>query len=49
MHQFPRARAPQVRRRPGRAAARLAWWTGWVLLALVSMAVIYGALVYSGR
>ena len=30
-------------------AARIAWRTGWVLLALISMAIIYGALVYTGR
>jgi hypothetical protein len=35
-------------RHPGRAA-RIAWRTGWVLLALISMAVVYGALVYVGR
>ena len=35
-------------RYPGRAA-RIAWRAGWVLLALVSVAVTYGALVYSGR
>jgi hypothetical protein len=29
--------------------ARMAWRTGWVLLALISMAVTYGALVYAGR
>ncbi|MFK0156138.1 hypothetical protein ACIQVK_29220 [Streptomyces sp. NPDC090493] len=29
-------------------AARAAWRTGWVLLALVSMAVAYVALVYRG-
>ena len=36
------------RRSPGRAA-RIAWRTGWVLLALISMAVTYGELVYNGR
>ena len=36
------------RRHPGRAA-RIAWRTGWVLLALISFAVTYGELVYSGR
>lgn len=35
-------------RRPGRTA-RMAWRTGWVLLALISMAVTYGELVYAGR
>jgi hypothetical protein len=35
-------------RHPGRAA-RIAWRTGWVLLALISMAVTYGELVYAGR
>lgn len=35
-------------RHPSRAA-RAAWRTGWVLLALVSMAVAYIALVYRGR
>jgi hypothetical protein len=33
----------------GPRAARIAWMTGWILLALASMAVAYGALVYSGR
>jgi hypothetical protein len=27
----------------------LARWTGWLLLALVSMTVAYGALVFAGR
>jgi hypothetical protein len=35
-------------RRPGRAA-RIAWRAGWILLALVSMAISYIALVYTGR
>lgn len=35
-------------RRSGRAA-RIAWRTGWVLLALVSMAIAYGVLIYLGR
>jgi hypothetical protein len=35
-------------RQHGRAA-RLAWRTGWVFLALISMAVTYGVLVYVGR
>jgi hypothetical protein len=35
-------------RHPSRAA-RIAWRTGWVLLALISMAITYGALVYVGR
>jgi hypothetical protein len=39
---------PSPPRHPGRAA-RIAWRTGWVLLALVSMAIAYGALVYGGR
>jgi hypothetical protein len=39
-HAFPR--------RPGRGA-RIAWRTGLVLLALISMAITYGALVYAGR
>ena len=30
-------------------AARIAWRAGWVLLALVSMAVAYGTLVYHGQ
>ena len=33
---------------PGRAA-RIAWRTGWILLALVSMTVTYVALVVAGR
>jgi hypothetical protein len=33
---------------PGRAA-RIAWRTGWILLALVGMAVTYVALVVAGR
>ena len=38
---------------PGRSggaawAVRLAWWAGWLLLALVSMTVAYGALVFAG-
>jgi hypothetical protein len=36
------------RRRPSRAA-RIAWRTGWVLLALASMTVTYGWLVYNGH
>jgi hypothetical protein len=39
---------PVVPRRPS-LAARIAWWAGWVILAIVSMAVTYGALVYGGR
>jgi len=35
-------------RHPGRAT-RIAWRTGWVLLALISMATTYAALVYVGR
>jgi hypothetical protein len=34
--------------RPGRAA-RIAWRTGWVLLAAVSMSVAYVLLVFGGR
>jgi hypothetical protein len=34
--------------RPGRAA-RAAWRTGWVLLALASMSVAYVLLVFGGR
>jgi hypothetical protein len=34
--------------RPGRGA-RIAGWTGLVLLALISMAVTYCLLVYAGR
>jgi len=37
-----------VARRPGRAA-RIAWRAGWVLLALISLAVTYGELVYLGH
>ena len=29
--------------------ARIAWLTGWILLALASMAIAYVALVYTGR
>jgi hypothetical protein len=32
-----------------RRAARIAWRTGWVLLALASMALTYGVLVVAGR
>lgn len=35
-------------RRPS-LAARIAWRTGWVLLALITMALTYGALVYTGH
>jgi hypothetical protein len=35
-------------RHPGRAA-RIAWRAGWVLVALISMAITYSALVYAGR
>jgi hypothetical protein len=42
------SRTPALPRHPGRAA-RLAWRTGWVVLALVSMAIAYAALVYAGR
>jgi hypothetical protein len=35
-------------RRTGRVAW-VAWWTGWILLAAVSMIVAYGALVIVGR
>jgi hypothetical protein len=40
--------SPALPRQHGRAA-RIAWRTGWVLLALVSMAVTYAVLVYIGR
>jgi len=45
------ASAPGQPRRAGWAAwaGRLARWTGWLLLALVSMTVAYGALVFAGR
>ena len=32
-----------------RRAARIAWRIGWVLLALITMAVTYGGLVYAGH
>lgn len=32
-----------------RRAVRIAWRIGWVLLALASMALTYGALVVVGR
>lgn len=35
--------------RHGGRAARIAWRTGWVLLVLISMAVIYGLLVFRGH
>jgi hypothetical protein len=42
-------RAPQqAPPHPGRAAP-IAWRTGWVLLALVSMAVVYVVLVVAGH
>ena len=40
----PHRPAPHPRR-----AARIAWRTGWVPLALVAMALTYGALVVAGR
>lgn len=43
---------PAAARRPAphpRRAVRIASRTGWVLLALVSMALTYGALVVAGR
>ncbi len=42
------APGPAAPRRRGRAG-RVAWRTGWVLLALVSMGVTYAALVVIGR
>jgi hypothetical protein len=35
-------------REPG-WASRVAWWIGWVLLAVVSFSVTYGVLVFAGR
>jgi hypothetical protein len=48
MHSTERRSHSLSPRRPGRAA-RIAWRAGWVLLALISMAVSYGVLVYAGR
>jgi hypothetical protein len=35
-------------REPG-WASRVAWWIGWVLLAVVSFSVTYGVLLFAGR
>ena len=43
----PALPAPEPRE-PG-WASRVAWWTGWVLLAVVSFIVTYGVLVFAGR
>ena len=43
---------PAAAQRPAphpRRAARIAWRTGWALLALVGMALTYGALVVAGH
>ena len=40
---------PRGRSAGGAWAVRLAWWTGWLLLDLISMIVTYGALVFVGR
>jgi hypothetical protein len=48
MQQFTEPHHHALRSHPGHAA-RIAWRAGWVLLALVSMAIAYGALVYGGR
>jgi hypothetical protein len=40
--------AHALSRHRGRAA-RIAWRTGWVLLALISMAVVYGVLLSQGH
>jgi hypothetical protein len=46
--QYTEPHSHALRRHRGRAA-RIAWRAGWVLLALVTMAITYGALVYGGR
>jgi hypothetical protein len=46
--QTPPAPASPAAREPGRAS-RVAWWTGGVLLAVVSFCVTYGVLVFAGR
>jgi hypothetical protein len=48
MMQSTESHTHALRHRPGRAA-RIAWRTGWVLLALIGMAVTYGELVYLGH
>jgi hypothetical protein len=39
---------PPEPRGPG-WGSRVAWWIGWVLLAVVSFSVTYGVLVFAGR
>jgi hypothetical protein len=45
---LPPARPSPPPRGPGRVS-RVAWWTGGVLLAVVSFCVTYGVLVFAGR
>ena len=48
MQQHTKQHSHALPRQRGRAA-RLRWRTGWVLLALVTMAIAYSGLVYLGR
>ena len=44
----PAASPPAAPPGPGRAS-RVAWWIGWLLLAVVSVSVTYGVLVFTGQ
>lgn len=48
MQQYTEQHSHVLPRHHGRAA-RIAWRTGWALLALVTMAITYGVLLYLGR
>ena len=45
----PGSMPPPAAPRGPRQASRVAWWVGWVLLAVVSVSVTYGVLVLAGR
>jgi len=45
----PRPAAPRPAAPGPSRASRVAWWIGWLLLAVVSFSVTYGVLVFTGR